>query len=289
MPPDSHMSPFIRAIVEKQKEKDRNIVHVRVGKYRNAYTVEKDVFYQHSPYLGEACERYSEGLKRTAIEFLKTNDTTFKLFRDWLYKQELGSADDEIAGWRAEKAKNDERADHNNKSDEGPLIDLDESRGNDDSMKNGNLKGNIILETNSSDLDDKSNVALTNFCYPHMAALLDLYLFADMARVPALKNQCIKKYYEFTKATGYIMTPWLSYMWKYRSKTMLMHKFLLDLLTWEMPPSLLETNSKDFPEELRLELLVNMGYVIQVARHGSSALENSNPLRDLSNYYEKVD
>ncbi|KAJ8062791.1 hypothetical protein OCU04_008048 [Sclerotinia nivalis] len=274
MPPDSHMSPFIRAMVEKQKEKDRNIVHVRVGKYRNTYTVEKDIFYQHSPYLGEACERYSEGLERTTIEFLKTK---------------LGSADEEISEWRAEKAKNDKGADLDNKSDEGPLIDLDESKGNDYSMKNSNSKGNIILETNSGDLDDRSNVALTNFCYPHMAALLDLYLFADMARVPALKNQCIKKYYEFTKATGYIITPWLSYMWKYTTKTMLMHKFLLDLLTWEMPPSLLETNSKDFPEELRLELLVNMGYVIQIARHGSSALENSNPLKDLSNYYEKVD
>ncbi|CAD6449290.1 b7984a70-80fd-4bce-94e1-b6c296863743 [Sclerotinia trifoliorum] len=261
MPPDCHMSPFIKTMVEKQKEKDRNTVHVRVGKYRNAYTVEKDIFYQHSPYLGEACDRYSEGLERATIEFAKTNDNTFKLFRDWLYKQELGSAHEEIAEWRAEKAKNSK----------------------------GNSNGNMVLETKSGDLDDRGNVALTNFCFPHMAALLDLYLFADMARVPALKNQCIKKYYEFTKATGYITTSWLSYMWKYTTKTMLMHKFLLDLLTWEMPPSLLETNSKDFPEELRLELLVNMGYVIQIARHGSSALENSNPLRDLSNYYEKID
>lgn len=156
-------------------------------------------------------------------------------------------------------------------------------------MKNSNSKGKMILETKNGDLDDRSNVALTNFCYPHMTALLDLYLFADMARVPALKNQCIKKYYEFTKATGYITTSWLPYMWKYTTKNMLIHKFLLDLLTWEMPPSLTETNSKDFPEELRLELLVNMGYVIQIARHGSSGLENSNPLRALSNYYEKID
>ncbi|CAD6441699.1 5aec3db5-143a-4528-88de-812745b73b48 [Sclerotinia trifoliorum] len=271
MPPDCHMSPFIKTMVEKQKEKDRNTVHVRVGKYRNAYTVEKDIFYQHSPYLGEACDRYSEGLEQIGF-------TSKSL-----------AAHEEIAEWRAEKAKNSKGSDLDNKSDEGPIIDFDESKGNDDLVKNSNSNGNMVLETKSGDLDDRGNVALTNFCFPHMAALLDLYLFADMARVPALKNQCIKKYYEFTKATGYITTSWLSYMWKYTTKTMLMHKFLLDLLTWEMPPSLLETNSKDFPEELRLELLVNMGYVIQIARHGSSALENSNPLRDLSNYYEKID
>ncbi|TGO45792.1 hypothetical protein BCON_0365g00100 [Botryotinia convoluta] len=214
----SRNSPTIKALIEKQKEKERNTIQVRV-----------DILYRHAPFLKGACEHYSRGLDHSAINFPQTNDVVFKLFKAWLYKLHLG------------------------------------------------------------DLNATSNVALTNFCYPHMANLLDLYLFADMAKLPLLKNQCIAKYYKFTKATGYIMTPWLSYMWKYTTKEMLIRKFLLDLLTWEMPPLLFETNSKDFPEELRLELLINMGYVIQVARHGTSAIEKSNPLNDLNNYYEKVE
>ncbi|KAF7891375.1 uncharacterized protein EAF02_001700 [Botrytis sinoallii] len=210
--------------------------------------------------------------KQNAINFPQTNDVVFKLFKTWLYKLDLGDADEEIAQWKARKVKTGEEA---QKADEGSLIDLDTSKGKGNTKKIRDSQKNEILEMIGGDLNATSNVALTNFCYPHMANLLDLYLFADMAK--------------FTKATGYIMTPWLSYMWKYTTKGMLIRKFLLDLLTWEMPPLLFETNSKDFPEELRLELLVNMGYVIQVARHGTTALEKSNPLNEMSSYFEEVE
>ncbi|KAF7889359.1 uncharacterized protein EAF01_010852 [Botrytis porri] len=282
----SRNSPEIKALIEKQKAIERNTIQVRVGKHKNLYTLEKDVLYRHAPLLKGACEHYSRGIDYSAINFPQANDVVFKLFEAWLYKLDLGDADEEIAQWKAKKAKTSEKE---QKIDEGPLIDLDTSKGKTNAKKISDSKENENLGTTISDLIATSNVALTNFCYPHMANLLDLYLFADMAKLPLLKNQCITKYYRFTKATGYIMTPWLSYMWKYTTKGMLIRKFLLDLLTWEMPPLLFETNSKDFPEELRIELLINMGYVIQVARYGTSAIEKSNPLNDLSNYYEKVE
>ncbi|KAF7917244.1 uncharacterized protein EAE98_010349 [Botrytis deweyae] len=282
----SRNSPTIKALIEKQKEKERNTIQVRVGKHKNLYTLEKDILYRHAPFLKGACEHYSRGLDHSAINFPQTNDVVFKLFKTWLYKLDLGDADEEIAQWKARKVKTGEEA---QKVDEGPLIDLDTSKGKGNTKKIRDSQKNEILEMIGGDLNATSNVALTNFCYPHMANLLDLYLFADMAKLPLLKNQCIAKYYRFTKATGYIMTPWLSYMWKYTTKGMLIRKFLLDLLTWEMPPLLFETNAKDFPEELRLELLVNMGYVIQVARHGTTALEKSNPLNEMSNYFEEVE
>lgn len=237
--------------------------------------------YQYSPSLKETCERYAPYIKPATVELAKIDVKTFNLFKDWLYRQSLGCADEEIAQWKAEKSKNGEKTDLVDKCEDEPLIDLD------DSMQNDKPKQNDAMEARSSDPDD--NVALTHFCYPQMAALLDLYLFADMAQAPVLKNQCITKYYQFTMATGYIMTPWLSYMWKYTTKTSLMRKFLLDLLTWEMPPSLLETNPQDFPEELKSELLVNMGYAFQIARHSSNNLEFGNPLRDLTKYHEKVE
>ncbi|KAF5869074.1 uncharacterized protein Bfra_011616 [Botrytis fragariae] len=282
----SRNSPTVKALIEKQKEKERNTIQVRVGKHKNLYTLEIDVLYRHAPFLKGACEHYSRGLDHSAINFPQTNDVVFKLFKAWLYKLDLGDADEEIAQWKAGRVKTGEKV---QKVDEGPLIDLDTSKGKANAKKISDSQRDENLETTSSDLNTTNNVALTNFCYPHMANLLDLYLFADMAKLPLLKNQCIAKYYKFTKATGYIMTPWLSYMWKYTTKEMLIRKFLLDLLTWEMPPLLFETNSKDFPGELRLELLVNMGYVIQVARYGTSAIEKSNPLNDLNNYYEKVE
>ncbi|KAK6599141.1 hypothetical protein H4I96_08345 [Botrytis cinerea] len=263
----SHSSPRIKALIEKQKETDRNTIQVRVGKHKNAYTLEKDVLYRNAPFLKGACEHYSRGLEYSAINFPQTNDV-------------------EIAQWKARRVKTGEKE---KKIDEGPLIDLETSKGKENTKNISESQKNENLEMANGDLNTTSNVALTNFCYPHMANLLDLYLFADMARLSLLKNQCIAKYYRFTKATGYIMTPWLSYMWKHTRKEMLMRKFLLDLLTWEMPPLLFETNSKDFPEELRIELLVNMGYVIQVARHGTTALEKCNPLNDLDNYYEEVE
>ncbi|KAI9640623.1 hypothetical protein NHQ30_010922 [Ciborinia camelliae] len=270
---ESRMSPYVRALVRKQKKEGCNCVHISVGKTRQAFAVEKDKLYRHAPYFKEVLKDLSEEFEPASIDLPKTEVKTFKLFCSWLYEQKLGSADEEIAQWKAERDKSGKGTYLDNKSDEEALTYL----------------GDSVTESTSSDFDDKENVALVKFCQPQMASLLSLYLFADMARVPALKNECITKFYEFTKATGYIMTPWLWYMWKYTSKTSMMRKFLLDLLTWEMPPSLLETNSKDFPEDLRLELLISMGYVIQVARHGSLALEKNNPLRDLSKYYERVD
>ncbi|KAM0304063.1 hypothetical protein ACHAO8_011456 [Botrytis cinerea] len=282
----SHSSPRIKALIEKQKETDRNTIQVRVGKHKNAYTLEKDVLYRNAPFLKGACEHYSRGLEYSAINFPQTNDVVFKLFKAWLYKLDLGDADQEIAQWKARRVKTGEKE---KRIDEGPLIDLETSKGKENTKNISESQKTENLEMANGDLNTTSNVALTNFCYPHMANLLDLYLFADMAKLSLLKNQCIAKYYRFTKATGYIMTPWLSYMWKHTRKEMLMRKFLLDLLTWEMPPLLFETNSKDFPEELRIELLVNMGYVIQVARHGTTVLEKCNPLNDLDNYYEEVE
>lgn len=247
---------------------------MRVGRTLQGFAIEKEVLYRHSSYLKELLQSGSEEYGPTTIDLPKTGIKTFKLFRSWLYKQGLGSAEEEIAQWKSGLVKNGKGTEE---TDERPLVDLGE--------------GNNNMEMKKADFDDKSNVALVKFCQSHMADLLILYLFADMARLPALKNDCITKFYEFTKATGYIMTGWVEYIWEYTAKDSMMHKFLLDLLTWEMSPSVLEANSKDFPEDLRLKLLISMGYVIQIARHGSSSsvLENSNPLKDLSKYYEKVE
>ncbi|TGO26787.1 hypothetical protein BPAE_0053g00410 [Botrytis paeoniae] len=224
----SRNSPTIKALIEKQREKERNKIQVRVGKHKTLYTLEKDVLYRHAPFLKGACEHYSRGLDHSAINFPQTNDVVFKLFKTWLYKLDLGDADEEIAQWKARKVKAGEKE---QKFDEGPLIDLETSKGKVDVKRISDSQRDENLETTSSDLNTTSNVALTNFCYPHMANLLDLYLFADMTKLPLLKNQCIAKYYKFTKATGYIMTPWLSYMWNYTTKEMLIRRFLLDLLT----------------------------------------------------------
>ncbi|KAB8293789.1 hypothetical protein EYC80_009274 [Monilinia laxa] len=256
------------------KKEGSNVVHMRIGKSLQVFAIEKEVLYRHSSYLKELLHSGSEEFGPATIDLPKTGVKTFKLFRGWLYRRGLGRAEEEIAEWKAELVKNGKGTDE---TDEMPLIDLGE--------------GNNNMETRVVDFDDKSNVALVKFCQPLMADLLILYLFADMARLPALKNDCIAKFYEFTKASEYIMTGWLQYIWEYTDRKSMMHKFLLDLLTWEMSPSVLETNSKDFPEDLRLKLLVSMGYVIQIARHGSSAseLENSNPLKGLSKYYEKIE
>ncbi|RAL62664.1 hypothetical protein DID88_004507 [Monilinia fructigena] len=269
------MTPYMKALAEKDKKEGSNVVHMRIGKSLQGFAIEKEVLYRHSSYLKELLQSGSEEHGPATIDLPKTEVKTFKLFRGWLYKQGLGSAEEKIAEWKSAFVKNGKGADE---TDETPLIDLDE--------------GNNYMETKIADFDSKSNVgACQVLCQPLMADLLILYLFADMARLPALKNDCITKFYGFTKATEYIMTGWLQYIWEYTDKKSMMHKFLLDLLTWEMSPSVLETNSKDFPEDLRLELLISMGYVIQIARHGSSAseLENSNPLKDLSKYYEKVE
>lgn len=139
------------------------------------------------------------------------------------------------------------------------------------------------------DFERKGHKDVVKFSTYHMENLLRLYMFADMARIPGLKNDCIKKYYEFNVASGYITTDWLTYVWQYTTKTHLIRKFFLDLLTWETDTQVIALRSRDFPDDLKVGLMVNMSYVIQISRYGSTHLEGSNPLRNLDKYYEKVE
>ncbi|ESZ92028.1 hypothetical protein SBOR_7594 [Sclerotinia borealis F-4128] len=269
---DSKMSPSLRALAKKHKKEGSSIVHIRVGKNLQAFAIEKDILYRHSPYLKGELKDCTEEIGPASIDLPKTEVGTFKLFWVWLYKQKLASVDEETVQWAAETGE--------------AVEDVDSEKV--DNVDETNDKDLIKFETESKTTDEKKKEKFAMFCAHRMANLLKLHVFADWSRIPALKNECIKRYYEFKEASGYIATPWVSYVWKHTNKDSLLRKFFLDMLTWEMDPSLFETNPRDFPDNVRLELLVNMGYVIQIARHGSLRLENGNPMKDLTKYFEKV-
>ncbi|TGO45360.1 hypothetical protein BOTNAR_0676g00020 [Botryotinia narcissicola] len=130
--------------------------------------------------------------------------------------------------------------------------------------------GKEFLDTLVAQIDTHIN----NEIHMSMRKVLELYVFADMVQIPALKNCCIVKYDEFRRSIkkrcdsydhdDFEMTiDSILYVWKNTRDSDLIRVYLLDLISWRLKPSIRDG-------------------VIRKRDRGSS-------VNDLKRYFEKVD
>ncbi|KAF7895827.1 uncharacterized protein EAF01_009789 [Botrytis porri] len=257
------------------------IVYIHVGSSSQEFAVHKDLICYTSPFFRAA---FTSGFQETNTGTMKLPETDteiFDLFMGWLYTRELMAEstlgiEDPI-----------ERSGKNKCSEEDPPERNETFKRKIQALMNAleNETWKSEAETLFEDtvgkrfLDNLAaqvNKEVNNKIYTSMSKTLGLYIFADMAQIPALKNCCIKKYDELRRGIknqhdghdhdhdDFGMTLGsISNMWKNTRDSDLMRMYLLDSVSWRSEPSIQEE-------------------VIRKRDRGSQ-------VDDLERYFEKVD
>lgn len=207
------------------------------------------------------------------IKLLETNTEIFDLFVGWLYTRELSSASLEIEEWETEAERKvvaestsgiEDPDERNVKNDyfENPLKSNEEVtrkiQALMNALENETWKGEAetlleddigkeFLDNLAAKIDKKVNSKI----HISMTKMLELYVFADMVQIPALKNHCIAKYDELRRHIkdrsegrdhnhDHLETSLesISYVWKNTKDSDLIRVYLLDSVAWRSEPSI---------------------------------------------------
>ncbi|THV54044.1 hypothetical protein BGAL_0035g00070 [Botrytis galanthina] len=247
------------------------IVHIHVGSSSQEFAVHKDLICYTSPYFRAAFTSGFQETKTGTIELPETDTIIFDLFMGWLYTRELSNASLEIGEWETEAERNVVAESTLGIGDpiewNGDRNHFEDSLENNEKVKrkiqalmnaleNETWKGEAetlfedavgkeFLDTLAAQIDKKVN----NKIHISMRKILELYVFADMVQIPALKNCCIVKYDEFHRSIkkrcgthdddGFEMTlESISYVWKNTRDSDLIRVYLLDSVSWKSEPSI---------------------------------------------------
>jgi BTB/POZ domain len=127
--------------------------------------------------------------------------------------------------------------------------------------------------------------------WPGEMTLLRLYVFADMAQIPALQNAIIRELYEEIMCKGLLGTEFvtlddlaLKYVWDNTTKSSRLRKFLVGICVWEVNGDI------EFSDVVGSGMTIGMCLQIMRAmkRRMSSTPYPTNPLLNLSNYDEPI-
>ncbi|TEY71603.1 hypothetical protein BOTCAL_0090g00090 [Botryotinia calthae] len=134
----------------------------------------------------------------------------------------------------------------------------------------------------------------------HVGTLLRLYVFADMIKVPALKNDCIEKLSCMESFENEYLTESenLRYVWEHTREHDLIRKLLVDTIVWDLGNASFLKTLDQLPQEVTFDILLAMKTVIDNARMELMDKEKSKKrfktleafesrLEDPTNYYEK--
>ncbi|TGO78554.1 hypothetical protein BELL_0062g00060 [Botrytis elliptica] len=273
------------------------IVRIYVGSSSQEFAVHKDLICYTSPHFRAA---FTSGFQETntgTIELPETNTEIFDLFMGWLYTRELSSSSLEIEEWETEAQRKVveestlgigdslERSEKNDHSEEDPLKSNEKIKKRIkalmDAIENETWKGEAetlfedaigkeFLDTLATQIDKRVNDKI----HFSMRKILELYVFADMVQIPALKNCCIVKYEEFRRSIknrcdGHDRDDFektldsISYVWQNTMDSDLIRVYLLDSVSWRSEPS------------------IRNGIIRKRDRGG--------PVNDLKRYFERVD
>ncbi|KAF7952635.1 hypothetical protein EAE96_005867 [Botrytis aclada] len=243
---------------------------------------------------------FTSGFRETntgTIKLPETDAHTFDLFIGWLYTRELSSASLEIGEWETEAERKVvaestlgiedpiEKNGKKNHNQENPLQSNEKVKRKIQALMNAlenetwkgeaetlfeDAVGKEFLDTLAAQIDKEVNSQI----HISMRKILELYVFADMAQMPALKNCCIGKYDELRRGIksphdrhGYddfeMALESISYVWKNTKDSDLIRAYLLDSVSWRSEPSIREG-------------------VIRKRDRGS-------PVEDLERYFGRVD
>ncbi|KAF5869107.1 uncharacterized protein Bfra_011650 [Botrytis fragariae] len=135
----------------------------------------------------------------------------------------------------------------------------------------------------------------------HVGTLLRLYIFADMIKVPTLKNGCIEKFSRMGSSEKEYLTESenVQYVWDHTREGDLIRKLFIHTIIWDLGITSFNKNLDQISEEVRLAILLAMKRVIDNARTEIKEMGKSrrkfktlasldSPLEDPTNYHEKV-
>ncbi|KAF7917212.1 uncharacterized protein EAE98_010317 [Botrytis deweyae] len=131
---------------------------------------------------------------------------------------------------------------------------------------------------------------------------LRLYVFADMIKVPTLKNECIEKLSLMGDEAKEFLTESenVQYVWENTREGDLIRKLFIDAIIWDWGVTSFQKTLDQLSEEVRLAILLAMKGVIDNARAEIMEMERTkrkvrtlasfvSPLTYPTNYYEKVE
>jgi hypothetical protein len=124
--------------------------------------------------------------------------------------------------------------------------------------------------------------------WPKTNDLMKLYVFADMARIPNLKNECIEAINVISGIDEAFPVETIPYVYKNTQKGSLIRRFIVDSLAWEYDPDTFAQIADHLTDEVRLEAMTTMRKVIySYTRPGTGKPKKmASPLHNLKNYYE---
>ncbi|TGO49395.1 hypothetical protein BCON_0211g00120 [Botryotinia convoluta] len=256
------------------------IVCIHVGSSCQEFAVHKDLICYTSPFFRAAFTSEFRETNTRTIELPETDTEIFDLFMGWLCTRELSSASLEIGEWETEPERNVMA-----ENEEDPLKSNEKIKRRIQALMNAlenetwkgeaetlfeDAVGKEFLNNIAAQIDKKVN----NKIHISMRKILELYVFADMVQIPALKNCCIGKYDELCRGIknkhdrhdhdDFEMTlESISYVWTNTRDSDLIRVYLLDSVSWRSKPSIREG-------------------VIRKRDRGS-------PVDDLERYFERVD
>ncbi|KAF7889398.1 uncharacterized protein EAF01_010891 [Botrytis porri] len=135
----------------------------------------------------------------------------------------------------------------------------------------------------------------------HVSTLLRLYIFADMIKVPTLKNDCIEKLSRMSSFQKEYLTESenVQYVWEHTIEGDLIRKLFIDTIIWDLGITSFHKTLDKLPEKVKFAIILAMRRVIDNARAEIKEMGKSrrksktlasldSPLEDPTNYYEKV-
>lgn len=259
-----------------------------MGEDLQDFGVHKSLICHHSPYFKAA---FNSGFEETTTGIIKLPDVkveVFELFFHWLYTQRINKPP------RVDESlfESEYMREIPSLKPEREILDARSESGSPSAYMSG-------LVENPSIQKQEHALALINMCRVYI--LIRLYIFADMVQVPALKNDCIKVYYDMsTMEKECLMTYKIqNILWSETTENDLIRKFMVDLVIWDQQISFKHISENFIKGESDLALLLAMKKTIDDARAESEQLKKgklktkalpslANPLDDLTKYFAKV-
>ncbi|TGO15818.1 hypothetical protein BTUL_0035g00220 [Botrytis tulipae] len=135
----------------------------------------------------------------------------------------------------------------------------------------------------------------------HVGTLLRLYIFADMIKVPTLKNDCIEKLSRMgsTEEEYLAESENVHYVWEHTREGDLIRKLFIDTIIWDLGVTSFSKTLDQLSEEVRLAIYLAMKRVIDNARTEIKEMGKKkrrfktlasldSPLEDSTNYHERI-
>jgi hypothetical protein len=125
--------------------------------------------------------------------------------------------------------------------------------------------------------------------WPDMSNLLKLYIFADMARIPSLMNQCLDTVKWISDALVHIPSYEIPRVWENTITGGPIRRFLIDSLVWKSKSEALSGILPTLPDDARLELTIAMKQVIESFETTKTTAQVVRPLWKMSNCHVPED